>query len=95
MRERCERTCLRVHGKILRNRPRDILSPAELAKRHLAYKYRIMIGPTYRADQWALLEKSKANSPSELARLSYSSFGSAWQTKRDFELLLKPACNIA
>lgn len=86
---RFEKTKLRVPANLLRNRPQDIMEPAALAKTHLAYRYRIVIGPTYRADQWALLEKTKEISPSELARQSYSSFGSAWQAKQDFELLNK------
>jgi hypothetical protein len=84
---RFEKTNLRVPANLLRNRPQDIVVPAALAKTHLAYRYRIVIGPTYRADQWALLEKVKEISPSELARQSYSSFGSAWQAKQDFDLL--------
>jgi hypothetical protein len=80
-------TCLRVPGNVLRNRPRDILEPARLAKINAIYRYRIIIGPSYKADQWALLEKSRTLTPSELAKLSYSSFGSAWETKKDFESL--------
>ena len=80
-------SCIRVPGHVLRNRPRDILVPARLAKINPTYRYRIVIGPTYRADQWALLEHSEKITPSELAKLSYSSFGSAWQARRDFEVL--------
>jgi hypothetical protein len=86
---RFAKSCFRVPANVLRNRPRDILPPARLARLHSVYRYRIMIGPSYRADQWALLEQSKEHSSSELARLSYSSFGSAWQTKQDFDTLNK------
>ncbi|MBC7419115.1 MAG: hypothetical protein H7328_00155 [Bdellovibrio sp.] len=84
---RFEKSCLRVPANTLRNRPRDILSSSRLVKLHTTYRYRIMIGPSYRADQWALLEYSKNYTSSELARLSFSSFGSAWQAKQDFEVL--------
>lgn len=80
-------SCFRAPGNVLRNRPRDILGPARLAKLNPIYRYRIVIGPTYRADQWAFLEQTEKITPSELAKLSYSSFGSAWQTRHDFELL--------
>jgi hypothetical protein len=41
---------------VLRDRPADILDPQALAKRHDTYRYRVLMGPTYRADMWALLE---------------------------------------
>jgi len=40
---------LRVPANVLRERLADVLSPADLAKRHRAYHYRVMIGPSYRA----------------------------------------------
>ncbi len=81
-------SCLRAPGNVLRNRPRDILEPSRLAKINSNYRYRIIIGPSYKADQWALLEKFSELTPSKLAKLSYSSFGSAWATKKNFETLL-------
>ena len=84
---RFQKSYMRVPANVLRNRPRDILSPARLAKLHAAYRYRIIIGPSYRADQWALLEQSKVSTATELAQLSYSSFGCAWQAKQDFEII--------
>lgn len=84
---RFQKSCIRIPANVLRNRPRDILPPARLAKLHTAYRYRVIIGPSYRADQWALLEQSKARTATELAQLSYSSFGCAWQAKQDFELI--------
>ena len=78
---------LRVPARVLRDRQQDVLSPQELAKRHAAYRQRIIMGPTYRADMWALLEGEPALSPAELARRTYGSFATAWQVKRDFELV--------
>lgn len=47
---RFERTCLCVPVGTLRHRTTDILSPAELARNHDAYRQRVVIGPSYRAD---------------------------------------------
>ncbi|HMA95060.1 MAG TPA: hypothetical protein VKP30_20355 [Polyangiaceae bacterium] len=78
---------LRVPAGVLRDRQQDVLSPQELAKKHVVYRQRIIMGPTYRADMWALLEVEPALTPAELARQSYGSFATAWQVKRDFELV--------
>ena len=78
-------TCLRVPANALRERPADVLSPAELAGSHRPYGWRLVIGPVYRADMWAALEQEPSLSPSALARATYGSFATAWQVKRDFE----------
>src|SRR5215468_5796455 len=38
---------LRVPANLLRDRPGDVASPAALARRHGAYRRRIMMGPSY------------------------------------------------
>lgn len=78
---------LRAPANVLRNRPADVLSPKELAKRHRAYHYRVMMGPTYRADMWAAMEDNPSISVAELARRTYGSFATASQVKRDWKLL--------
>jgi hypothetical protein len=78
---------LRVPAGILRERVDDVLSPTELAQRHDAYRRRIMLGPSYRADMWAELERQPDLSAAELARHVYGSFATAWHVKRDWELL--------
>lgn len=78
---------LRVPANVLRDRAADVLSPEVLAARHRAYRFRIMIGPTYRADVWAALEETPEASAAELARRTYASFATAWQVKRDFAIL--------
>jgi hypothetical protein len=78
---------LRVPAKTLRERDGDVLSPCELAQRHQAYYFRVMMGPSYRADAWATLEQDPCLSTAELARKSYCAFATAWQVKRDFLLL--------
>jgi len=81
-------TVLRIPDQSLRQRQSDILSPEKLAKIHSAYRSRILMGPTYRADMWALLEDAKANlSPSEIARRAYGSFPTALKVKRDWSIL--------
>lgn len=78
---------LRVPANVLRERTADVIGPAELAKRHRAYRWRVLIGPSYRADMWATLEAQPDITASELARRTYGSFSTAWQVKYDRELL--------
>lgn len=75
---------LRVPAYVLRDRPADVLQPAELARSHAAYRWRLVIGPTYRADMWAALERQPDLSAAALARATYGSFATAWQVRRDF-----------
>ena len=81
---------LRVPTGTLRDRAVDVLTPAELARGHRAYHHRVLIGPTYRADMWALLENDPQLSPAMLARRTYGSFSTAWQVKRDFNIITEP-----
>ena len=78
---------LRVPAGVLRDRPADILTPEALAKRHGTYRCRVLMGPTYRADMWALLDRDPSLSASDLARQAYGSFATAWQVKHDRDLL--------
>lgn len=75
---------LRVPANVLRDRPGDVLQPAELARTHAAYRWRLVIGPGYRADMWAALERKPDLSAAALARATYGSFATAWQALRDF-----------
>ncbi len=84
---RFRETMLRVPKGTLRDRASDILTPEELVKIHRIYKQRVIMGPTYRADMWALLENEPSLSASELAKRSYGSFAVAWQVIRDFKIL--------
>jgi len=78
---------LRVPAGTLRDRAADVLPPAELAKQHTAYRLRILIGPTYRADMWAALERDPGLSAADLARSTYGSFATAWKVRQDWALL--------
>lgn len=84
---RFEGTPVRVPAAVLRDRKDDVQSPAELARRHRAYRRRVMLGPSYRADMWAELEADPSLSPAELARRTYGSFATAWQVKHDWQVL--------
>lgn len=78
---------LRVPGNTLREREGDVLLPTELAKQHRGYDFRVMMGPSYRADAWAALDVDPSLSTAALARKAYCAFATAWQVKRDFSLL--------
>jgi hypothetical protein len=77
-------TKLRVPAGVLRDRPADVLTPPELARHHRPYRWRLVIGPTYRADLWAALERDPSATPSILARATGSSYATAWTTRADF-----------
>jgi len=75
---------VRVAANILRDRASDVLRPTELATRHHAYRCRVMMGPSYRADMWATLEGDPILSVAALARRTHGSFATAWHVRRDF-----------
>jgi hypothetical protein len=77
--ERFLGTCLRVPKLTLRERKDDVLTPEELAAIHRSYYFRLIIGPTYRADMWAYLESSPNAESSDVARFAYGSFSTAWE----------------
>jgi hypothetical protein len=103
---RFDGTPIRVAANVLRDRTADVLDPSDLARTHSAYRYRVMMGPSYRADMWAALEADPTLSPAALARSTHGSFSTAWHVHRDFELLAnvrptlgkhgkKPAASVA
>jgi hypothetical protein len=77
---------LRAPANLLRDREADVLSPRELARRHRVYRHRVMIGPTYRADMWAALDVHPDLTTANLARLTYGSFATAWNVRRDHHI---------
>ena len=46
---RFEGTAIRVAPNVLRDRVADVLQPVDLARRHHAYRCRVMVGPSYRS----------------------------------------------
>jgi len=85
--ERFMGTKLRVPGGTLRDRATDVLEPAALVKTHRGYRNRVLMGPSWRADVWTVLERTPDVSISEAARRASCSFATAWQAARDFRLI--------
>jgi hypothetical protein len=54
------RSPLRVPANVLRDRKEDVLTPSDLARRHRSYRWRVTMGPSYRADLWAALEAGRS-----------------------------------
>lgn len=78
---------LRVPMKTLRERDMDVL-PLEFMKRHNMFiRYRLIIGPGYRADMWAMLDLHPELTTAELARRTYGSFSTAWSAHRDWRVV--------
>lgn len=85
--ERFAGSSLRVATGTLRDRKSDVLTPAQLVILHGMYRWRTIIGPTYRADMWAELEKNTELPTAELARLAYGSFATAWKVRKDWSIV--------
>ena len=49
---------LRVPSGTLRDRASYVLAPEALVKRHTGYGNRMLVGPSFRAEAWTVLEKS-------------------------------------
>jgi hypothetical protein len=85
--ERFTGSKLRVPRGTLRDRPDDVLTPELLVRRHAGYRNRVLMGPTWRADVWTVLERDPELAIAEAARRASCSFAAAWQTAQDFRLL--------
>lgn len=85
--ERFKAGKISVPGKMLRSRTSDIIDLAELAKLHRGVYYRILVGPTYRADCLQLLETKVNETASSLAKKSYSSYKTAWDVLNDWQMI--------
>jgi hypothetical protein len=76
-----------VPAETLRARAADVLPPSELVRQHTGYRNRVLMGPSWRADVWSLLEARPDMTVAEAARRAYCAFSTAWQIKQDFDLL--------
>jgi hypothetical protein len=85
--ERFAGSSLRVPAGTLRDRESDVTSPSVLAKRHAGYRNRVLMGPTWRADVWTVLEQHPNLTVAEVARRAGTSFATAWQVVQDFKVL--------
>lgn len=72
--ERFTDSALRVPTGTLRDRDADVLSPEALVHRHAGYRSRVLMGPTWRADVWTVLEEEPDVSVAEAARRAGCSF---------------------
>ena len=77
---------LRAPSGTLRDRAADVLAPDVLVRRHAGYRNRVLMGPSFRADVWTVLEKSPGLSVADVARRAACSFATAWQAVQDFRL---------
>ena len=78
---------LRVPKGTLRDRHEDVLSPEALVRRHAGYRNRVLMGPSFRADVWTVLEQAPDLSIADVARKASCSFATAWQAAQDHRLL--------
>ena len=85
--ERFSASKLRVPKGTLRDRLADVLSPAALIRHHAGYRNRVMMGPSFRADVWTVLERAPDLSVADVARSVSCSFATAWQVAQDYGLL--------
>ena len=85
--ERFKRTCIRVPKGYFSERPHQIFPESVVAKNHLPYRYRVMMGPSYRADLWALQDSDPNISAYALGKKAHCSYRAAYIAKKDYELL--------
>ena len=85
--ERFKRTCIRVPNGYFSERPHQIFPVSVIAKNHLPYRYRVMMGSSYRADLWALLNSDPNISAYALGKKVHCSYRAAYMAKKDYELL--------
>ncbi|MBL4686139.1 MAG: hypothetical protein JKY37_16215 [Nannocystaceae bacterium] len=88
-------SALRVPAGILRDRETDVLSPKALVRQHAGYRNRVLMGPTWRADVWTVLESEAEMSIAEVARRAGCSFATAWQVSQDFRLLRDVTASVS
>ena len=75
--ERFAGSVLRVPAGTLRDREADVIAPEALVGRHAGYRNRVLMGPTWRADVWTVLEDEHQMSVAEAARRAGCYFATA------------------
>ena len=78
---------VRVPTDTLRDRAEDVTPPDVLVRRHAGYRNRVLMGPSFRADVWTVMEKEPDLSVADIARRAACGFATAWQAAADFRLL--------
>ena len=85
--ERFKGTKLLVAKKTLRSRHEDILNSSDLSKIHKDYYYRVLIGPSYRADMVSQYLNDRSLNAGQLAKKTYGSYATAWEVMKHINLL--------
>jgi len=85
--ERFKNTCLRVPNRVFAHRPNQIFSAEAIARKHLAFRFRIMMGSTYRADMWAFLKRHDDAPAYAIAQNTYGSYATAHEIKIAFDIV--------
>ena len=85
--KRFKKTCIRVPNGYFSKRENQIFPATAIAKNHASYRYRVMMGPSYRADLWALLDSEPNLSAYALGKKAHCSYRTAYIAKKDYELL--------
>jgi hypothetical protein len=78
---------LRVPNKMLRQRSVDILDLQGLVKLNRTAYFRVLVGPSYRADCLQALESGLAQSVSSIAQKAYASYRTAWEAAGDWTIV--------
>ena len=85
--ERFKNTCIRLPKGYFSKRLNQILPSSVVAKTNLTYRYRLMMGASYRADIWTLIKRHPGISAYALAKKAHCSYRTAYITKKDYEIL--------
>jgi hypothetical protein len=85
--ERFQGTALAVPSSLYQESTRDVFSQKELCAWHANYRWRVMIGPTFRADLWVACERGFSRTAYALAQETYCSLGAARRVLQDYELV--------
>ena len=85
--ERFKKTCIRVPKGYFSERSHQIFPVSVVVKNHLSYRYRVMMGSSYRADLWALLDRDPNISAYALGKKVNCSYRAAYVVKKDYEIL--------
>ncbi|TVQ79305.1 MAG: hypothetical protein EA369_05075 [Bradymonadales bacterium] len=91
--ERFEGTCIRAPKNAFPHRPSQIFKAASIAKTHMPFRYRTMMGASFRADVWALLRRKPDTTAYQLAKLVGCSTTTALRVKHDYEILKRDYSN--
>ena len=91
--ERFTGSKLRVPRGTLRHRQEDVAPPEVLVRRHVGYRNRVLMGPSFRADVWTAIQQAPYLSIADIARKASCSFATAWQAAQDYRLLRAASSN--